>query len=237
MQAVAIDEFNNSSLEDTQKSHGKVNVSNDVDIRLPYRFFKRAFDIVFSSVMIVVGLIPGAVLAVLVAKDTGGSPIYTQERIGKDKKPFKILKYRTMVKDSDDLEKHFTKEQLEIWHKEHKVEGDPRITKLGKTLRKTSIDEFPQFLNVFVGQMSVIGPRPVTKEELNYFGSNTDLLLSMRPGISGWWQTQSRNDATFQSGDRQALELDYIKQANPRMDAKIFIDTLSVMFGKEKSGR
>lgn len=194
-----------------------------------YRFVKRAFDIAFSSVVIVVGFIPGLVLSGFVAKDTGGSPIYAQERIGKDGKPFRILKFRTMVADADDVEKHLSPEQIEEWKRERKVEDDPRITRLGGFLRRTSLDEIPQFLNVVAGQMSVVGPRPITSDELVHFGDDAARLLSRRPGITGWWQTQSRNDASFETGERQALELYYIDHASLGLDARIAVDTVKAM--------
>ena len=97
---------------------------------------------------------------------------------------FRIYKFRSMVADADDLEKYFTAEQIKQWHNEHKVDDDPRVTKLGAFLRASSIDEFPQFINVFLGQMSTIGSRAVTAEEAEYFGESKELLLSMRPGIA-----------------------------------------------------
>ena len=205
--------------------------------KLGYRFVKRAFDIAFSSVVVVVGFVPGLVLSGFVAKATGGSPIYAQERIGKDGKPFRIYKFRTMVADADDVEKYLSAEQLEEWKRERKVEDDPRITKLGGFLRRTSLDEIPQFLNVVAGQMSVVGPRPITSDELTHFGSDAAKLLSRRPGITGWWQTQSRNDASFETGERQALELYYIDHASLGLDVRIAASTVGSMFGSGKKGR
>lgn len=201
-------------------------VENTSANRWGYRFVKRAFDLVFSSAVIVVGFVPALVLSAFVAHDTGGSPIYSQERIGKDGKPFRIYKFRSMVADADDVEKHLSAKQLEAWHRERKVDNDPRITKLGGFLRRTSLDELPQFLNVWTGQMSVVGPRPITSDELVYFGNDVDKLLSVLPGITGWWQTQSRNDATFDSGERQSLELYYIDNASFSLDSRIALKTL-----------
>lgn len=201
-----------------------------------YRFVKRLFDIVFSVFVIVVGLIPGLILAVLIMLDTKGSPFYVQERVGRGGKPFNIIKFRSMVADADNVEKYLSSDQLEMWRQERKVDNDPRITKLGDFLRKTSIDEFPQFLNVLVGQMSVIGPRAITFEELAFFEDHTRLLLSMSPGITGLWQTGLRNDATFESGLRQKIELQYIENACFSLDAKLFFKTFAVML-VGKTGR
>lgn len=175
------------------------------------------------------GFVPAVVLSAFVAKDTGGSPIYAQTRMGKDGKPFRIYKFRTMVSDADDVEKHLSPEQMIEWQQERKVTDDPRITKLGGFLRRTSLDEVPQFLNVIAGQMSVVGPRPITEDELVHFGDDADKLLSRRPGITGWWQTQSRNDASFDTGERQALELYYIDNASLGLDTRIAVSTLKTM--------
>ena len=172
------------------------------DSRLAYRFAKRTFDIVFSVAVLVVGAVPGLILGIAVAKDTGGNPIYSQVRVGKGGKPFKLYKFRSMVADADNVTKYLDQEQLEQWKRERKVNNDPRVTPLGTFLRKTSIDEFPQFINSFMGQMSVIGPRAITEGELGWFGLDRERLLSIRPGITGLWQTGPRNECTFESGKR-----------------------------------
>lgn len=126
-----------------------------------YRFVKRTFDIGLSFCVCAVGLIPGAVLCAFIAADTKGAPLYAHERAGRFGRPIHVLKFRSMVADADDVEKYLTPAQIEEWHRERKVTNDPRITKLGRVLRKTSLDELPQFFNVLVGQLSVIGPGPL----------------------------------------------------------------------------
>lgn len=204
---------------------------------LGYRFAKRAFDIAFSVVVIVVGFIPCALLSVAIAADTKGSPIYTQERVGRLGRPFRIFKFRSMVADADDVEKYLSAEQLAQWERERKVDDDPRITRLGAVLRKTSLDELPQFLNVFAGQMSIIGPRAITYDELGEYGEDVPLLLSVPQGVTGAWQAGARNGATFESGERQRIELEYIRHASVREDMRVFVATFGAMFGKRKSGR
>lgn len=196
---------------------------------LSYRFAKRAFDIVFSALVIVVCFIPGLLLSVAVAISTKESPFYTQKRVGQNGKSFRMFKFRTMVADSDDLEKHFTPTQLREWHTEHKVKNDPRITALGRFLRRTSIDEIPNFLNVFAGQMSVVGPRAITRGELHWFGDDLDEMLSVPAGITGWWQVESRNNATFKSGERQKLEMFYVRHASVSLDIRIMLRTVRAM--------
>ena len=197
-----------------------------------YRFFKRAFDIVFSAAVIAVLCIPGLILAIFVAADTKGFPIYDQQRIGLHGKPFRILKFRSMVADADNVEKYLDEDQLRQWHEERKVTNDPRITPLGRVLRVTSIDEFPQFINVLVGQMSVVGPRAITEEELHawYTPEQQERLLSVRPGVTGEWQTGPRNEYTFESGKRQTIELESIDKASFGRDAKYFFRTFKAMF-------
>ena len=204
---------------------------------LGYRFVKRAFDIAFSGCVIVGLFIPCAVLSVAIALDTKGSPLYSQVRVGKRGRPFRIYKFRSMVADADNVEKYLSPEQLAMWNRERKVDDDPRITRLGRVIRKTSVDELPQFLNVLFGQISIIGPRPITYDELNEFGDNAALLCSVSGGITGLWQSSKRNNATFESGERQTIELEYVKNAGIGMDAKCFFGTFGVMFGKNRSGR
>lgn len=203
---------------------------------LGYRAFKRAFDIVFSLIVIAVALVPCMLLAIVIAVDTKGFPIYSQERVGRLGKSLPFYKFRTMVADADDVEKYLNQEQLEEWRLEHKVTNDPRITRLGSVLRKTSLDEIPQFVNVLLGQISVIGPRAITREELPNFGSDVYKLLSVPQGITGAWQVGPRNEATFQNGQRQLAELGYAEHASLKVDVEIFLATFGVMF-KNKTGR
>ena len=204
---------------------------------LGYRALKRAFDLLFSGVVCLLCLVPGLLLSVAVAADTKGSPIYSQVRAGRRGRPFRIYKFRSMVADSDDVEKWLDAAQLEQWRRERKVDGDPRVTRLGRVLRRTSLDELPQFLNVLLGQISVIGPRVITYDELANFGPDAALLLSVEPGITGAWQAGPRNEATFENGERQRVELAYARSAGPRRDASIFLATFGAMFGRNRTGR
>lgn len=203
--------------------------------KLAYRIVKRAFNVVFSLVAIAVLLVPGLVLCLVIALETKGSPIYVHERVGYHGRRLGVLKFRTMVADADNLEKYLNDWELAQFRREHKLDHDPRVTRLGAFLRKSSVDEFPQFLNVLVGQMNVVGPRPVTREELAWFGDNVDELLSCHPGITGLWQTLERNDATYQTGVRQEMELTYVRKRCIKMDLSILVRTFGVMV--RKTGR
>lgn len=204
---------------------------------LGYRVIKRAFDVVFSAAVIAVGLVPCALLAAVIAVDTKGSPIYSQERVGRLGRPFRIYKFRSMVTDADNVEKYLNAEQLAEWHRERKVDDDPRITRLGRVIRSTSLDELPQFLNVLIGDMSLIGPRAITYDELSEYGDDAALLLSVPQGVTGAWQAGPRNDATFQNGERQAIELGYVRGAGLGEDLRVFLATFGAMFGRGRTGR
>lgn len=204
-----------------------------LDRRPPtYRLAKRVFDVAFSAFAITVGVVPCLLLAAAIALDTKGSPLYSQVRAGRNGLPFRLYKFRSMVADADNVEKYLTEEQLAAWKRERKVCDDPRVTRLGRFIRKTSLDELPQFINVLLGNISVIGPRPITYDELAEFGNDVELLLSVEPGITGAWQCGPRNEASFDNGRRQAIELSYVRDACVRLDATIFFSTFRAMFGR-----
>lgn len=203
-----------------------------------YRVAKRFVDLVVSIVAIFLTIPLAFIVALAIWKVDPEAPvIYRQKRVGRNGSEFWMLKFRTMYGDSDNLEKYFTPEQLKQWEIERKVDNDPRILPyVGHFLRKTSLDELPQFVNVLFGQLSVIGPRAVTKAELHHYGKDVDELLSIRPGVTGPWQVGDRNDATFTSGKRQAIDLGYVRKANPLTDTKVFFRTFSTMFFR-RTGR
>ena len=204
-----------------------------------YRICKRTFDIVFSAGCAAVLAIPMAGVCAAICAESPGCPVYTQERVGRGGQVIRVLKLRSMVSDAGDVQKYLSPEQLRQWEVERKVDDDPRITKVGRFIRKCSIDEVPQFLNVLKGDLSVIGPRPITCDELDQHFSEEEKaeLLSVRPGITGLWQSTDRNEATFESGLRQQIELHYVRNRSFRMDWKCFNGTFGAMFGKHRTGR
>lgn len=206
---------------------------------LSYRFLKRLFDLVFSLCVSVLLVIPVAIVCAFICLESPGNPLYTQERVGKGGKTIKIRKLRSMVADAGNVQKYLSSEQLHQWEVERKVDDDPRITKVGQFIRKCSIDEVPQFLNVLNGDLSVIGPRPITRDELEQHFSDEEKaeLLSVQPGITGLWQATDRNAATFESGLRQKIELHYVHNRCFRMDWRCFTGTFGAMFGKKRTGR
>ena len=194
-----------------------------------YFFFKRLGDFLtafFALLLIGWFLI---IMAIIVAIGSKGSPIYCDKRIGKGGKEISVLKFRSMYKDANEHpEKYLNEEQMKQFQEERKVDNDPRITKVGTFIRKTSIDELPQLLNIFIGNMSLVGPRPITRVELDSHFDETQqqILLSAKPGLTGHWQVSGRSDLDFQSGERQKLELQYFEIRGLETDIKILFKTI-----------
>lgn len=204
-----------------------------------YGICKRAFDIAFSAAALFVAALPMGLICALVRLESPGAAIYAQERVGLGGRAIRVHKIRSMVADADDVGKYLDAAQLAQWEAERKVDGDPRITRIGRFIRATSLDELPQFWDVLVGEMSVVGPRPITRSELeaHFSPPERDELLSVRPGITGAWQAGARNGATFESGERQAIELGYVRERSLRLDAECVLGTFGAMFGKNSTGR
>lgn len=198
-----------------------------------YEFGKRAFDIIGSLCGMVVLSPILLIIALIIYLDDKGSPVYAQRRIGKDGKEFKMYKFRSMKMGADKLENFLTPEQLEEYKKEFKLENDPRITKIGHFIRETSLDELPQMWNILKGDISVIGPRPVIAGELDNYGSDTDLFLSVKPGLTGYWQAYARNNATYETGERQQMELFYVNNRSFKLDVLIFFKTIISVVKKD----
>lgn len=200
---------------------------------------QKNIDIAFSAGCTAVLAIPMAGVCAAICVESPGCPVYTQERVGRGGRVIRVLKLRSMVPDAGDVQKYLSPEQLRQWEVERKVDDDPRITKVGQFIRKCSIDEVPQFLNVLKGDLSVIGPRPITRDELDQHFTDEEKaeLLSVTPGITGLWQATDRNAATFESGMRQKIELHYVRNRCFRMDWKCFTGTFGAMFGKRRTGR
>ena len=133
-------------------------------------------------------------------------------------------KAQEMVKNKETMKKYFTEEQIEEWKENYKIEDDPRITKFGKILRKTSLDEVPQVINILKGDLSIIGPRPVIREELEKYEENIDKFLSITPGLTGYWAANGRSDTTYE--ERMQMELYYVDNISLSLDIKIFFKTI-----------
>ena len=196
-----------------------------------YLFFKRAFDIVFSGLAILLLIWLYLILAIIVKCSDGGSVFYRHCRVGKNGKPIKVAKFRSMRKDADNLVSSLTPEQRELYKKEYKMDGDPRITRLGGFLRRTSLDELPNLFSVFCGKISLVGPRPLMETEVyDKYGENAQKLLSVKPGMVGWWAVNGRNSRTYDSGERQQLELYYVDNCSVWLDIKILFKAIGCVF-------
>ena len=205
-----------------------------------YLLLKRCFDFVASLFVSIVLLVPMAMIALLIMFKDAGNPFYMQTRVGQNGEKFTLLKFRSMCRNADDLEKMLTPEHLARYKKEYKLDDDPRLigyrkpgdgkTCFGAVIRRTSLDELPQILwNVCIkGNMSLVGPRPILPEELaqNYTPEEQKLLLSVKPGLTGYWQAYARNTVGYEDHRRQDMELYYVKNACVMLDIKILLQTV-----------
>ena len=198
---------------------------------IPYRIIKRTTDVTLSAIAMVLLLPVLAIIAIAIKLDSKGPVFFKHTRIGKDGKIIKIYKFRSMVENAEDLIKNFTPEQMKEYKENYKLSNDPRITKVGKILRKTSLDELPQLINIFKGDLSIIGPRPVVADELKKYGPNIDKFLSVTPGLTGYWAANGRSCTTYEQ--RMQMELFYVDNLSFKMDAKVFFKTIeSVVSGR-----
>lgn len=202
---------------------------------LGYCFIKRIFDIVCGLIGLIC-LIPLTILVKIISVCSGDhkSIFYTQKRIGKNGREFKLYKFRSMVPNADEILEQtlkMDKVRAEEWKKYQKFEHDPRITKIGNILRKTSLDEVPQFINILKGDMSMIGPRPLVPGELDSHDGNHEIYESVRPGITGWWACNGRSATTY--AERLELEYYYVKNKSLWLDIKCVFKTISAVLTKK----
>ena len=196
-----------------------------------YRIVKRILSILCSVISIIV-LSPLFIIISLAVKiSSKGSVFFIHERIGFQGKKFKLIKFRTMVDNAEDMIAAFTPEQKKEWEENFKLKDDPRITKIGKFLRKTSLDELPQLINILKGDMSFVGPRPIVEDELSWYGDNKEKLLSVKPGLTGWWAVNGRSDIPYP--ERCDLELYYVDHFSFGLDLKIIIKTFGAIIKKD----
>ena len=194
-----------------------------------YECIKRIFDLVVSLVAVIVLSPILLVIALAIRLEDRGPILYRAQRIGRGGKPITVYKFRSMRMNADRLEDMLTPEELEEYKKNFKLEHDPRITKVGAFLRKTSLDELPQLFNILSGTLSLVGPRPVLQEETELYGDKRNLLLSCKPGLTGLWQVSGRSKVTYENGRRQALELQYVSQRSLWLDIKILFWTVGAV--------
>jgi lipopolysaccharide/colanic/teichoic acid biosynthesis glycosyltransferase len=200
-------------------------------------FAKRLFDIVFSLTILVLFSPVYLVLMLLIALSSPGPVFYVQERVGKNFRRFGCIKFRTMVRNADEVFLQMMESSPALrqeFQDNFKLRVDPRITWIGRFLRVTSLDEFPQFLNVLKGDMSVVGPRPLVAEELPKYGRHIEHVLTIRPGITGLWQVSGRNDIPYPR--RVQIDVYYVNFRNMLIDLWIVIKTIGVVIFPKDNG-
>ncbi len=200
-------------------------------------FAKRLFDIIFSFSVLVLCAPLYLLLAIAIACTSSGSVFYIQERVGKNHQHFGCIKFRTMVPNADRLLTEMMAQSADLrqeFSENFKLKEDPRITKIGKFLRITNLDEFPQFINVFKGEMSVVGPRPLVPEEIERYGAAIDRVLTIRPGITGLWQVSGRNNIPY--AQRVRIDVSYVKRRNFWLDLRIILKTVLLTVMTKNNG-
>ena len=194
-----------------------------------YEAVKRTFDLLVSLAAVIVLSPVLLAIALAIRIEDGGPVLYKAQRVGRYGKPVTVYKFRSMRLHADRLEDMLTPEELAEYHKNYKLTSDTRVTKVGALLRKTSLDELPQLFNILMGQLSLVGPRPVLQEETELYGDKRSLLLSCKPGLTGLWQSRGRSNVTYENGRRQEMELRYVRERTLWLDFKILLWTVKAV--------
>lgn len=207
-------------------------IQNNLGRKIPQRI-KRAFDLVVATSMLIV-LLPLFLFLIVAIRQSGSHVIFGHARLGKNGKPFKCYKFRTMVPDAEEVLSKLLASNVEAsaeWTKNFKLKHDPRVTRVGYFLRKSSLDELPQLWNVLRGEMSLVGPRPIIEVELARYENKKDFFLEAKPGITGLWQISGRNDVSY--AERVQLDAWYARNWHLWYDIVILLKTVKVVFGKK----
>jgi exopolysaccharide biosynthesis polyprenyl glycosylphosphotransferase len=200
--------------------------------RFCYEYIKRSIDIVGSLIGLVVLSPVFIIVSILIKLDSKGQIVFHQTRVGKDGKEFEMYKFRSMVINAEELKKNL-KEKNEMSGPMFKIKDDPRITKIGKFIRRTSIDELPQLINVLKGEMSLVGPRPSLPKEVKEFQPWMLKRLEVKPGLTCYWQVMGRNNIDFEEWMR--LDINYVDNRSIFLDIKLIFKTFFVLFGDKNA--
>ena len=207
------------------------NLLNPVD-----KTFKMIFDLIVTTLLLVVSAPLLLILYIVVFAATKGNPIFKHTRIGKDGKKFEVYKFQTMYPNAQKMLEELLENDAELraeWEQEHKLKHDPRITPIGQFLRKTSLDELPQLINVIKGEMSLVGPRPIVESEISKYGEYFYYFKAVKPGITGLWQISGRNDVDYD--ERVQLDTWYVRNWSIEQDLNILMKTIVVVVLKKGS--
>lgn len=197
-----------------------------------YNMAKRILDIIASTLGLIILSPILLVVAILIKLESKGPVIFSQKRIGLNKKEFKMYKFRSMVQNAEELKEKLAKEN-EMSGPMFKMKNDPRVTKVGRFIRKTSIDELPQLINVLKGDMSLVGPRPSLPKEVSKFEPWMLKRLQVKPGLTCYWQVSGRNNIDFE--DWMKLDLQYVDDRSFWLDLKLILKTATVLFGDKNA--
>ena len=190
-----------------------------------YLFVKRVTDILGALIGLILLSPIFLIVAIAIKLDSKGPIIFGHTRKGLGGKDIKVYKFRTMYENSKEIFDNFTEEQKQEFYKNFKLDNDPRITKIGNFLRRSSIDELPQLINILNGSMSIVGPRPIVEKEIALYGEYAPKLFSVVPGVTGYWQANGRSDTTYQ--ERIKMDMYYIDNRSLGLDLKIIFKTFS----------
>ena len=196
-----------------------------------YLVIKRIIDFMGALIGLILLSPVFLIIAILIKKDSKGPIVFGHIRKGLYGKDIKVYKFRTMYENSKEIFDNFTEEQKKEFYINFKLDNDPRITKIGDFLRKTSLDELPQLFNILKGDMSIIGPRPIVEAEIEKYGKYAKKLFSVLPGLTGYWQANGRSDTTY--NERIAMDMYYIDNRSIALDFKIMFKTVISVIKKE----
>ncbi len=196
-----------------------------------YLFLKRIIDFTASLIGIILLSPVFLIISIMIKFDSKGPIVFGHIRKGLHGKDIRVYKFRTMYENSKEIFDNFTEEQKKEFYINFKLDNDPRITKLGHFLRKTSLDELPQLFNILKGDMSIVGPRPIVEGEIERYGKYSKKLFSVMPGLTGYWQANGRSDTTYE--ERVAMDMYYIDNRSTVLDIKIIFKTFISVIKKE----
>lgn len=222
--------MNGASIELELRNHKTI---AKLDKKVLYNVLKRLFDLVVSGLSLILLSPVFLIIALIIKLDSKGKVFYKHKRIGKNGEYIYLYKFRSMYTDSKERLEDLLKnpETKKEWEENFKLKNDPRITRVGKLLRKTSLDELPQLLNIFNGDMSIVGPRPIIDDEILKYGKNKEKLLSVLPGLTGWWACNGRSCTDY--NERMKLELYYIDHRSILLDLKVIFKTFISVIKRE----
>lgn len=218
-----------NEVKTSEKNYGLEN--ERVKTSFFYKILKRCFDVISSLTAIVVFSPLFLIISLIIKLDSKGKVIFSHKRLGIYGKEIKVYKFRTMVSNAEEVLNKMSPNQKIEFEKNFKLDNDPRVTRVGNILRKTSLDELPQLFNILLGNMSVVGPRPIIKKEVEKYGEYSNKLFSVKPGLTGMWQANGRSCTTYEQ--RVKMDMYYIDNRSFWLDIKLILKTVIVVIKRE----